>query len=58
MQIKIENGSVTITGQNGFASVDMSDTKYCPKYDNAKCEANGTINFKMQSNGSVEPTTK
>ena len=57
MKIKINDGTVTITGQNGFDSVDMSDTKYCPKYDNANCEIAGIIIFKMQRNGSVEPTT-
>ena len=59
MKIKIENGSVTITGQNGFASVNMSDTKYCPTYKDAKCGsgtnglAKGIITFTMQSDGSV-----
>ena len=56
MKIKISTTgikNVIIEGQNGFASVDMSDTKYCPKYTDAECTKTGTIKFTMDSNGSV-----
>ena len=66
MKITISGTTVTITGQNGFKGVDMSDSKYCPTYKDVKCGDGkavsaggngldkGVIKFTMQNNGSVE----
>ncbi len=53
MKITISGTSVTIEGQSGFAGVDMSDSKYCPKYKNADCKTKGIIKFTMEPDGSV-----